>query len=92
MFGPPDKIDGQCNARLYIGDDYGDNQCTIQCKLDPGHDGEHCETFARGGKPVRITWSIDEDAPTAEDSGSATVNVPQQGQPEKTADTVVGNQ
>jgi hypothetical protein len=28
----------------------------------PGHEGEHCETFMRGGKPVKITWGIDEDA------------------------------
>lgn len=39
---------------------------------------------------VSMIRGDDEDAPQ-EDSGSTTVNIPQQGQPEKTADTVVGN-
>jgi hypothetical protein len=25
MFGPPKDVPGECNARLSIGDDYGDN-------------------------------------------------------------------
>jgi hypothetical protein len=58
----PKKIDGKCNARLYLIDDYGDNQCTIQCELNKGHEGIHRETFYRGGKPVNITWEIDEDS------------------------------
>jgi len=62
MFGPPEKVDGKCNARLYIADDYGDNECTIQCELDAGHSGEHCETFEREST-VKITWNHNEKHP-----------------------------
>ena len=61
MFGPPEKIEGNCNARLYLSDDYGDNSCTVQCNLPQGHVGEHCESFLRGDKPVKITWDFNED-------------------------------
>ena len=46
-----------------IYDDYGDNHATIQCDLEPGHDGDHHEVFYRYGKPVTITWEVDEDNP-----------------------------
>ena len=58
MFGPPKDVDGQCNAHLYIGDDYGDNHATMRCQLPKGHDGDHQETF-RNGK-AKVTWSEDE--------------------------------
>ena len=54
------NVEGECNARLYLGDDYGDNVCTIRCRLPAGHDGPHREEFKRGGKPVVITWEVDE--------------------------------
>jgi hypothetical protein len=61
MFGPPKDVIGECNARLYLGDDYGDNVCTIRCSRPVGHDGPHKEEFQRGGgKPVVITWHVDE--------------------------------
>jgi hypothetical protein len=60
MFGTPGDVDGDCNARLFIGDDYGDNVCTIRCALAPNHAGPHEENFERGGKPVKITWECDE--------------------------------
>jgi hypothetical protein len=63
MFGPPKPVEGKCNARFYIADDYGDNHATIQCQLDKGHGGDHCESGRRdaNGLPTfKITWSFDE--------------------------------
>ena len=60
MWGRPDDVAGQCNAHLYIADDYGDNHATMRCQLCPGHDGSHREEFKRGGKPVVVTWEVDE--------------------------------
>lgn len=60
MYGPPKDISGKCNAHLYLGDDYGDNTCTIRCLLPAEHEGVHREEFERNGKPVIITWWIDE--------------------------------
>jgi len=53
-------VDGECNARLFLADDYGDNVCTIRCQLCLNHTGPHEENFKRGGKPVKITWEVDE--------------------------------
>ena len=52
MFGPPKDVEGKCNARLFLADDYGDNNCTIMCQLEPNHFSLHKETFMR-------TWLID---------------------------------
>ena len=60
MFEKPKDIPGECNARLYLGDDYGDNSTTMRCQLPEGHDGVHQETFSRDDTPVVITWHIDE--------------------------------
>lgn len=60
MFGKPKDVEGDCNAKLYIGDDYGDNHATMRCQLPVGHEGEHKEVFQRGGEPVTITWGVDE--------------------------------
>jgi len=60
MFGEPKDVDGQCNARLFLSDDYGDNDCTIRCQLSPNHTGLHEENFKHKGKPVKITWIFDE--------------------------------
>lgn len=49
-----------CLAELHLGDDEGDNQCTIRCQLPVAHDPPHCETFTRGGMPVVITWHGDD--------------------------------
>lgn len=53
-------IEGNCNAHLYLADDYGDNECTIVCQLKQNHDGDHEEKFLRKNKVVKITWVIDE--------------------------------
>ena len=47
MYGPPEPVQGQCNAELHIGDDFGDNRCTMRCKLPAGHDGMHREEYQR---------------------------------------------
>lgn len=61
MFGKLEDTKGECNARLYIADDYGDNHVTMRCSLSPNHDGPHCEEFARGGGHlVKVTWEKDE--------------------------------
>lgn len=60
MFGPPKDVIGECNARLYLGDDYGDNVCTFRCQLHPGHSGPHQEAPERGGGKVSVTWDVDE--------------------------------
>lgn len=62
--GEPNDVPGQCNARLYIGDDYGDNTATMRCQLAPDHQGPHTESFTREeedeGGFVCITWERDE--------------------------------
>ena len=58
MFGKPSDVEGECNAHLYLGDDYGDNTCTIRCHLPQGHDAPHKEVCRDGD--VTITWSEDE--------------------------------
>jgi hypothetical protein len=58
MFGEPKDIDGECNARLFLGDNYGDNHATIRCQLFPDHEGLHQEQCRDG--TVTITWVADE--------------------------------
>ena len=49
MYGAPKDVEGDCNARLEVGDDYGDNVCTFRCKREPGHGERHREVFFDGG-------------------------------------------
>lgn len=49
----------KCMAELHIGDDYGDNQATIRCQLEVGHEGPHQEIFDRDGE-VKITFVCNE--------------------------------
>ena len=60
MWGPPKEVEGKCNATLEIGDDYGDNVCTMQCSLDNGHEGDHEEKFEHLGEMVVVTWKTDD--------------------------------
>lgn len=62
MFGPPKDKEGDCNARLFLGDDYGDNHTTIKCMLPEGHEGKHKEWFTRSynKNDVVIEWTKDE--------------------------------
>jgi len=59
MYGEPEDVKGECNARLYIADDFGDNHATMRCQLPEGHDGLHKEEFNHDS-PVVITWQRDE--------------------------------
>ena len=49
-----------CSATLQLGDDYGDNACTMHCQLESDHELPHQEAFDRDGKPVVITWHVDD--------------------------------
>lgn len=60
MYGKSEDVPGECNAHLYIADDYGDNSGTMRCQLPEGHELPHREEFARDDKPVVITWYPDE--------------------------------
>jgi hypothetical protein len=60
MFGEPQDQEGECNARLFIADNYGDGSATIRCRLTPNHEGLHREQFEREGGMVTITWVTDE--------------------------------
>ncbi len=71
MFGPPKDVDGECNAHLYVADDYGDNTATVRCQLRQGHSGSHVEEYSdeRTGR-VRIEWEKDERAqPATQEAG-----------------------
>lgn len=59
MYGKPKDTPGECNAHLYIADDWGDNTATIRCQLEKGHSGLHRESFRREGKVI-IEWEVDE--------------------------------
>ena len=54
---PQRDVEGECNERLEIGDDWGDNTCTFRCQEPPGHAGPHREEFESGGRPVTVTWA-----------------------------------
>lgn len=56
--GQPKDVEGECNARLYIADDYGDNEATMRCSLVPGHPPPHMETCNR----FTVMWNEDERA------------------------------
>jgi len=56
--GPQKDVDGQCNDRLEIADDWGDNGATMRCQLKPGHDGPHREAYKGDcGDDVVVKWS-----------------------------------
>ena len=60
MIGPED-VEGECNARLFIADDFGDNTCTMRCSLPAGHEGYHQEAFERdNGNKVVTSWTVNE--------------------------------
>lgn len=60
MHGEPADVEGDCNARLYVADNYGDNHVTMRCQREPNHEGLHHEIFGGGksGKVV-VTWETD---------------------------------
>ena len=65
MNGPPEDKPAECNARLYLADDYGDGTATIRCTLPEGHEGKHREVCreneeAPNTRNVEVTWEGDE--------------------------------
>jgi hypothetical protein len=63
-YGEPNDVAGECNARTYIGDNFGDNHGTMRCQLPKGHEGKHEETFKSdyppdtlGAHEVTVSWS-----------------------------------
>ena len=64
MFGEPEDVEGQCNARLYIADNYGDNHATMRCQLELGHPETHRENYTVSGvdgvSQVIVNWEKDE--------------------------------
>ncbi len=60
LTGEPLDVDGECNARLYLGDNFEDNHLTLRCSLLPKHEGLHRKEFIRHDKSITITWHLDE--------------------------------
>ena len=51
-------VEGKCNERLEIGDDYGDNVATMRCQLKPGHTSPHREAYKSCGEcDVVVVWT-----------------------------------
>jgi len=44
-YGEPGDVPGECNAWLFIFDNFGDNHATMRCQLPEGHEGPHSERF-----------------------------------------------
>ena len=57
-YGEPDDVPGQCNAHLYVADNFGDNHATLRCQLPKGHPANHVESFS--GRAVVVQWEKDE--------------------------------
>jgi hypothetical protein len=68
-FGEPKDVDGECNARLYIADNFGDSHATMRCQLPSGHEGPHKEEYKHYGKPVIVTWEGDDRVNESEFGG-----------------------
>jgi len=59
-YGEPKDVKGECNAHLYIGDNFGDNHATMRCQLPRDHEGAHTEKYNSAGNPVVVNWVNDE--------------------------------
>lgn len=69
MLAEPDDVADECNARLFIGDNFGDGTATMRCQRAIGHEDLHQERFERGGGPVVVTWTGDERRPCSHGCG-----------------------
>jgi len=58
--GEPEDVQGECNARLFIGDNFNDNHATMRCQLELGHSGMHEEKYGREPQRVIVQWEVDE--------------------------------
>ena len=55
-------VPGECNARVYLRDEFEDERIEIRCRLPAGHEGEHrveCHTVGN----ALIVWDTDEADP-----------------------------
>ena len=71
---PPPRRQGErvmtCKAILKLADDFGDNECTITCDLEEGHEGKHEGRFwessstesAHTGEARNVSISWDGDS------------------------------
>lgn len=59
MWGEPEDVEGQCNARLFVADTWGDNHATMRCQKAPGHKGLHRELYGQPGARVAVHWEKD---------------------------------
>lgn len=46
-----------CNAKLVLGDDFGDNDCTFKCSLSRKHLGPHMERGLNNSRAYKIEWT-----------------------------------
>lgn len=61
--GEPDDVAGECNARAFVADNYGDNHTTFRCQLPAGHtDLMHEEVWGAEVNLKRMQWRKDERA------------------------------
>ena len=57
MYGPQIRRGKECNHRLEIFDDCGDNSATMCCQLQPNHEGPHQEQYNSAcGYRVTVIW------------------------------------
>ena len=64
---PPKDVPGECNARLQISDDFGDNHATMRCQREPKHEGKHREVYkSRRAGEVSVEWENDSRQPDDE--------------------------
>jgi len=88
MFGEPEDVEGQCNARLYVGDIHGEGHATFRCQLKPGHEGLHQEKYDAGDdnfpNPVTVTWEQDQSI-VCEKHGRQRMDPPDEGYPDQPA-------
>jgi hypothetical protein len=63
-FGEPKDVEGECNAHLYIGDNFGDSHATMRCQLPKGHLDFHREEYGQGNvfykSGVGVLWLEDQ--------------------------------
>jgi hypothetical protein len=61
MYGEPKDVPGECNARLCIADNFGDNHATMRCQREPAHEGKHREVFkSKVSGEVVVEWEHDD--------------------------------
>jgi hypothetical protein len=49
-------VEQKCGYAIEIGDDHGDNSCTMKCELELAHDGNHAKEFSLSDRSVHVYW------------------------------------